>query len=146
MKNDTLWKSAQTADSHSAWKSLANPARLYPIFHRPGAVLHLQRKTEGNGNGRSRKLFVTILMTFGSCSAPHPSLNLTGHEPTFVNRTARGYESVSSAASSNRVGNLRGLRSTAGRASICVWCRRVCHPEKETQGGGALPMALFLVR
>ena len=98
------------------------PRSALPHFSQAGAVLHLQRKTEGNGNARSRKI---ISMTFGSCSAPHPSLNLTGHEPTFVNRTARGYGSVSSVASSNRVGNLRGLRSAAGRASIRVWCRLV---------------------
>ena len=127
-------------------KASPTPLGLTPFFTGPARSFTLNAKTEGNGNGRSRKRFVTILMTFGSCSAPHPSLNLTGHEPTFANRTARGYESVSSAASSNRVGNLRGLRSAAGRASIRVWCRRVCHPEKETQGGGALPMALFLVR
>ena len=121
MKNDVPWKSAPTADSHGTWKSLANPLGFTTFFTgRRGPSPSTQ-----NGRERERRSRKTISMTFGSCSAPHPSLNLTGHEPTFVNRTARGYGSVSSAASSNRVGNLRGLRSAAGRASIRVWCRLV---------------------
>ena len=49
MKNDVLWKSAPTADSHSTWKSLANIARLYPIFHRPGGSFTFNAKRKGNG-------------------------------------------------------------------------------------------------
>ena len=120
------------------------PRSALPHFSQAGAVLHIQPKTEGNGNGRSRKRFVTISMSFGSCSAPHPSLNLTGHEPTIVNRTARGYSSVSSAAISNRVGNLRGLRFAAGRASIRVWCRHVCKPDRETKPGTRYRWRCFL--
>ena len=119
------------------------PRSALPHFSLARRVLHLQNGKERERRG-PQKRFVTISMSFGSCSAPHPSLNLTGHEPTIVNRTARGYESVSSAASSNRVGNLRGLRSAAGRASIRVWCRHVCKPNRETKPGTRYRWRCFL--
>ena len=82
MKNDTLWKFAPTADSHSAWKSLANPARLYPIFHRPGAVFHLQPKKGGEGERPVPKTFHNVLddFRFVLCPSPEPESNWC-HEP-----------------------------------------------------------------
>jgi hypothetical protein len=41
MKNEALWKSAQTADSHSAWKSLAKPRSALPHFSQARRILHL---------------------------------------------------------------------------------------------------------
>ena len=77
VKNDTLWKSAQTADSHSAWKSLANPARLYHIFHRPDAVFHLQPQKGGEGERPVPKTFRNVFVDFRFvlCPSPEPESN-----------------------------------------------------------------------
>ena len=54
-----------------------------------------------------------------------------------MNRTARGYGFVSSAAIRFRIGNLRGLWSDAGRASISVWRRHVLQSRKGKPRRGA---------
>ena len=144
MKNDVPWRSAQTADSHSTWKSLAKPRSALPHFSqaRRGPSPSTQ-----NGRERERPVPKTFRNAFDDfrfvlCPSPEPESNWPG--ATTVNRTARGYESVSSAASSNRVGNLRGLRSAAGRASIRVWCRLVCNSNEKPKAAARYRWRCFL--
>ena len=49
MKNDVLWKSAHTADSHSTWKSLANPLGFTPFFTGPARSFTFNAKQKGTG-------------------------------------------------------------------------------------------------
>ena len=82
MNNDALWKSATNRGFPQRLKSLAKPRSALPHFSQARQILH---PITGDGEGErpaSRKIcFVTSSMAFGSCSAPHPSLNLTGLEP-----------------------------------------------------------------
>ena len=75
---------------------------------------------------------------FGSCSAPHPSLKITGHRANPVNRTVRGNGFVSNAASSTTSWqpvprwDLSRCRSSLNK---CVGADTFCNPNAKPKAG-----------
>ncbi len=77
MKNDALWESAQTADSHSAWKSLAKPRSALPHFSQAPSG---PSPITGDGERErpaSRKMLRHVFdgFRFVLCPSPEPESN-----------------------------------------------------------------------